>query len=406
MKIETYNLLENTEAKVSVVCDDALDWATAGALYSRSTGSIVGVLDSVTTKRKRIIEQYYVGYGHESIGDMVDVKLFIEGIPIWFAFMLEHHSRFRGQESSTRYVDFSNQPEPYDLSVDKDLFKENLELYKNATEKVYDNMCNKYLEEHTTLTELDLSDSIKRAMKARTFDICRGLLPVSCLTNVAWFGDINSIRKHLHFMLTSPVFAEMRGRQYIKNHTTGDFYYSCGKELIVNLWEVLNLQFPEAAKDLGEYRPHMFNDPWSGSDKEKDYRGYYIEEKIEGVLDFGSYRDLNRHRVGRHRFAVDLNSRYHSWYVDLWEKHGVIYKYEDDRFKTFQNRVLAHTVSFKYTAPKSQIEYVRKLRSKPTVHPTLRQRVDSKAADFGTYGFCETRGDQTIMHVNALDLKI
>ena len=48
--------------------EDPLDWATFGAFCSRNNGSFEELLNKVTSgSKKRIIEQTYIGYGHESI---------------------------------------------------------------------------------------------------------------------------------------------------------------------------------------------------------------------------------------------------------------------------------------------------------------------------------------------------
>jgi thymidylate synthase ThyX len=371
-------------AQVHIAKENSLDWATAAALYSRSTGSIVDVLEKVYTKRKRIIDTYYIGYGHASIGDMVDLKLFIEGVPIWFAFMIEHHSRFRGQESSTRYIDFSQQEKPYDSDVDVELFNESLALYKAATDKIY-----KQIVENNPSED---SPSALNAIKARTFDICRGMLPIACVTNVAWFGDLNSIRKHIYDMYCSPAFVEIRNE-------------TC-RQLLMFLWDAINTACPEAYKNFDVYTQPTKLDSWVYPKYNPDIwsRG---SGTIKGKLDFGSYRDLARHRVGRHTFDFEVVDEqdgyspvYNSWYTAMWVAHKVKYIERDARFTSFHNTTLGHCVNFNYYAPIEAIDYVVPLRSKPTVHPTLRLIIDHKNLDFGMYGFCGARGDQTITTVS------
>ena len=52
---------------------------------------------------------FYVGYGHKSIGDCGTITLFIEGISMLAAKAIQDWPLYSGQEASTRYVDFSTQ---------------------------------------------------------------------------------------------------------------------------------------------------------------------------------------------------------------------------------------------------------------------------------------------------------
>src|SRR5690606_36451069 len=90
---------------------NAKEYGMLAAMFSRSKDGVLELVDKVQKEGAsgRFMETYYVSYGHNSIGDLVDVKLYVEGIPFYIAALLEHHSQFRGQESSTRYIDFSNQ---------------------------------------------------------------------------------------------------------------------------------------------------------------------------------------------------------------------------------------------------------------------------------------------------------
>jgi thymidylate synthase ThyX len=80
------------------------------AMYSRSQTRIADRVEKLggdLTKVKAALKEYYVGYGHRSIGQCAEVTIFIEGISMYAAKMFEHNPLFRGQETSSRYVDFT-----------------------------------------------------------------------------------------------------------------------------------------------------------------------------------------------------------------------------------------------------------------------------------------------------------
>jgi hypothetical protein len=59
------------------------DIAMMQALYSRSSASVQHHLEKVKkTGSGKFMESYYVGYGHESIGDCGSTTIFIENVSI------------------------------------------------------------------------------------------------------------------------------------------------------------------------------------------------------------------------------------------------------------------------------------------------------------------------------------
>ena len=92
------------------------DCAMLQALYSRSPASVVDHLDKVLAAGSgKFMERYYVGYGHASIGDCGVTTLFIENYSMLAAKAIQDNPLYSGQEASTRYLDFAQQPmiDPY-----------------------------------------------------------------------------------------------------------------------------------------------------------------------------------------------------------------------------------------------------------------------------------------------------
>jgi hypothetical protein len=81
------------------------------ALHSRSVGGLEGHLKILSEKgADNFMKNFYVGYGHKSIGDCGTASLFIEGVSMLTAKAIQDWALYSGQESSTRYIDFQIQP--------------------------------------------------------------------------------------------------------------------------------------------------------------------------------------------------------------------------------------------------------------------------------------------------------
>lgn len=351
---------------------DPQEYAMMGAWFSRSTDTVEDMVAKVTEEgTTKFIEKFYVGYGHESIGDLVDVKMFIHGIPLYIAPLIEHYALFRGQESSTRYIDFSKQRL---YGPEQDLMEAQRAEYLRALNFV-------------TTSLMDLNEPQtpiqENAVKARAFDICRSLLPLGATTNVAWFGDIRNIKGHLAWMMTA---------------------HPWSTPWVEHIYNALKGAYPASMeKSLADIRPRQ---PWvfdSG-----DCPVVFSES-----IDFGSWRDLNRHRVGRQTFSLPYRtSVFDMWYERMFDAIG--FKKDEaliDRMmgdsKDPGTLLLGQRVTFKYEMPASQAEYFVWRRAQMDVHPTLRLKVQELGASLGLVkelqpdvglGYIERRGGQTIFH--------
>lgn len=357
------------------------EWAALGAMFSRSVDGVEALAEKITAdKAGKFMEQFYVGYGHASIGDMADIKVFIEGVPFYVACMLEHFSRFRGQESSTRYINFAKQKPAYD--ADEGVYREQIDTYLAAVRRVTNNLEMRHSDGNGAI-----GGTAARAIKARAFDICRSLLPWGATTNVAWYGDIRTITQHLAFLI-SPENPN-RDITNIKPYV---------EEIFKAIYEV----YPKSTKLLDDIRPVP---PYPYPELGKD--AYYFGSN-EYKLDFGSWRDLNRHRVGCQIVLFDaVNATMHPWYDEMLTAHEIEWGHTTHPTPSINERLLGYTIPYQYTTHASQFAYLCQLRSKPSVHPTLRANVQKFAnkhdfgadvtPDAGPFGFFEHRGNETIL---------
>ncbi len=138
------------------------------------------------------------GYGDDSIGELGGAHLALENVSMLATKVLED-ARIGGSplEKSTRYVSFAQQvngdylffkeprllasehAERY-LEINRHLFRTYAELIEPLREHV----------RHTMPREADQPEAAyERSVRAQTFDLLRGLLPASTLTNMGIFGN-------------------------------------------------------------------------------------------------------------------------------------------------------------------------------------------------------------------------
>jgi hypothetical protein len=138
------NIVElNPEMDISNI----LAWL--GARTSRSKDSYTNLLKQIVMVIRendprfaaKKIDETYGGYGHESVADMAHLALFIEQIPIIDAMEIFYLLNVvDGQETSTRYIDFSNFNMP-DISLgirfhDKSKEAKFIEMYTAYIQKL------------------------------------------------------------------------------------------------------------------------------------------------------------------------------------------------------------------------------------------------------------------------------
>src|SRR6185369_8011003 len=84
--------------------------AMVQALYSRDPRSVKDHLIQVREKgAEKFMANFYVGYGHKSIGDCGTTSIFVENVSMLVAKAVQDWPLYSGQEASTRYLDMGAQ---------------------------------------------------------------------------------------------------------------------------------------------------------------------------------------------------------------------------------------------------------------------------------------------------------
>ncbi len=408
------------------------------AQYSRSYGPVLERLPRTPEEHQTLKEKLaknYVGYGHKSVGQLGGTSIYFEGVSQLAAKAIEDTKLFNGQESSTRYIDFSNQPMVHFGNQDliriqeafRALYVEALPLVQADLEAAYPFDQLDWGPEADLTAEQWVALKEKRkvtyanTIKAGTFDICRGILPAGVTTNVVFSGTFDLINDHFGQMLHHPS-SEM---QFIAETALTGLaekykYATKGPVKLAHEWSYVTPDYfyPHYhGSSIASPDQVLFgNDSLSRSVTElfkKRKKGQKLAQIIceraptytlGGELDFGSFRDLQRHRNGTCLMPklspyADINE----WYEMKLPESIVerMYGLLRDLQQLLENHRLSDVVvqyacpmglnvPIHYTCDLNQLIYLCELRTGKTVHQTLRHYMHKVVAEFKAVNHFDT----------------
>lgn len=378
--------------------------AMAQALYSRSPQSVVNHLQKIReVGYQKFMDTFYVGYGHKSIGDCGSTTLFIENVSILGAKAVQDWQLYRGQEASTRYLDMSKQkvlnPAENDVELGQKIQQKWMDLYNEALAELIPFLKNKY-----PLQEGEKESVWEKAIKVKAFDIARGFLPAGITTYASWHTDLRQAHDHLKYLEHSPL-AEIREigssiREALKSKYPSSFshktypeqeaYYDLGSALDFydrkeNALEAgfsysstVDVEGISEHADLLENRPQKTELPTK--------LAKYGTIIFRFPLDFGSFRDLQRHRNGICEMPLLVTHHgFLPWYLEqlptefrvkaeriIAEQVADIDKLACDIYTKQYYVALGFAVACEVVYSVPQTVYVSELRASQTVHATLR----------------------------------
>lgn len=346
--------------------------AMAQALNSRTTAPIADRLAGDPDKLREAMAKWYIGYGHESIGQCGFFTIFFEGVSMLAAKFIEEHGQFNGQETSSRYVDFS---EARYIGDHPEIAERSRAAYKTVLAAVLGKIGD------------------QPGGKPRAFDIARAFLIPGFTTNVSWTCSFDSFTKHAQWMVD-------HGDEEVRN-------------LAIAAFATVKAMWPMAMPDclgasLGaspftastRLSPHIRAYRMLATNPAMPHRRLirnldrYATVRLVDAIDFAGWRDLSRHRVGWHNFPIPGLSL-HPWYVgelrrlgipdEVWTPAWFGLKHAaaeiDDTCEFARNMPMGAVCNLEMQMPLGQAVYVARLRSATTVHPTVRQ-VAQRLADF------------------------
>jgi len=370
------------------------------ALYSRSPDSILNHLEVVTKKGpEKFMASYYVGYGHQSIGDNANATLFIENISMLAAKALQDNPLYAGQEVSTRYVDFSKQHflDPVGTPESAEIQENWRRFYLSALEK--------------TITHVKLLFPVKavenpkvweKAVKARAFDILRGFLPAGSVTSIAYHMNLRQIADHMRTLRHNPLHEVRELAEVLEKVVSEGFPSSFGHVRYEKTEEFLETAFvkyyhhdvtcprtPLLVHDGVDHNAlSRFSDVLSQRPPKTELPNFVNVTgslAFEFQIDFASFRDLQRHRSlyqAMPLLTADLG--FEEWYMnalpaDVQQEAKELLEKQVKKISALTPDVnlrqyylpMGLRVSHRLSGVLGKLLYVSELRANKTVHPTL-----------------------------------
>jgi len=418
------------------------DVAMLQALYSRSAESVDVHLEKVrSTGSSKFMEKYYVGYSHKSIADCGSTTMFIEDVSLLAAKAVQDWPLYSGQETSTRYIDMSKRDivDPFGTAASGLILERWMAFYTGKQNIVGEILRAKYPKRET-----EKQTAYDGAIKARTFDILRGFLPAGITTQLSWHTNLRQAGDHLTGLYAHPspeisqLAVALRGqlkerypssglglnlasvsgvsnkdevardvRQDWEHRVAKQFTYSVDRRYhhfhdeggvkMYPAWNRPGMPLSEIMQDGTRYNellktrpkgavlPHFMSDLCSFT--------------WDFLLDFGSFRDIQRHRNGVCRMPLlDESWGFEPWYLEqlgdlraeaetlIDEQRFAIIKLgagEPSREVMRQYYIaLGFRVPCSVTYALPALLYVLELRSGKTVHPSLRKVIHAMVKKF------------------------
>jgi len=309
------------------------DTAMMQALYSRSQASVTEHVEKVKQSGSgKFMEKFYVGYGHKSIADCGSTTIFIEGVSMFVTKAIQDWPLYSGQESSTRYIDYSEQPiiNPVGTDEAKEILEKWRKFYLSSLEPVREHIKRQYPRKPE-----EKESVYDKAVAARSFDIMRGFLPSGMTTQLSWHTNLRQAWDKLSLLRHHPLaeisFVAHSILEQLKEKYPNSFshdLYDEQEEYWKYLGEKYTFYWPDYDYD-GEFKAYTnikreelekYNDVLEKRPQKTNlpvFLGELGNVTFEYLLDFGSFRDLQRHRNGVCRMPL-ITDKYgfNQWYLD------------------------------------------------------------------------------------------
>ncbi len=382
------------------------------ALHSRSIGGIRSHLKVLAAKGpENFMANFYVGYGHKSIGDCGTATIFVEGVSMLVAKAIQDTPLYSGQEASTRYIDFAKQVfiDPVGTSESRDILESWRAFYLRGLDILIADLQKRFPRGESEDEKIYI-----KAIKARAFDIMRGFLPSGASTNLAWHTNFRQAADHLMRLRHHPLAEVREVADTIENalkkaypssfghprfDTTENFNAAWMRDLYYHT-DSAPTDFKMSRNDvdkttLAKFSTHL------AERKQKTEMPKEVGEcgtmQFEFMLDFGSFRDIQRHRAVLQRMPlVTMAHGFEQWYLNelpedfraeavtfITEQKSKIEKLIDPSNTSgakISKEITQYYIPMGFRLPNKitgtlpALVYLAELRSTRFVHQTLRNR--------------------------------
>jgi len=374
------------------------------AFYSRNHMPIqqrLAELGEDQASIKESLKKWLVGYGHKSIGQCAATTIFLEGVSLLAAKVYQDTPLYNGQETSTRYIDFSNQPIHDPLNDTTGIQQKWLNFYTEHQQAVILHIAKNH--------NLNLDDEVEyKTARAGAFDILRAFLPAGCATQLSWFTTFTHAADRVVQLCYHPLHEVRVASRGIAEYLQGQYPYAFADlnaqiEKFAEYYSANSLELNYLVASDKEF------DTWPEFEVTQTFKNQVRTSKglsrvlgtpvpkhlqyngrfqFKYLLDFGSFRDIQRHRPCVQMLPV-LTTRYgfEQWYIDalpfaIQEKAKVLIYNQvlalTKLGKTCSETDLQYYIPLGFKVPGlldcdyPQLVYISEMRSNQTVHPTLR----------------------------------
>ncbi|MFN8633206.1 MAG: FAD-dependent thymidylate synthase [Chloroflexota bacterium] len=182
--------------------------AYAMAKYSRSAQSMLESISELSVQRaEQFLNTFYFQYGHRSIADLAHLVMGVEDVSILAAIKVVDEQLWDGQERSTRYQPFKKTGyfTPPELQGDA---RERYQQAADALFAAYDDLTKRLLAELVERVERPEGmdpKAFERTLRARAFDVSRGLLPLATITSLGQVVSARVLERQISRLLSDPL---------------------------------------------------------------------------------------------------------------------------------------------------------------------------------------------------------
>jgi thymidylate synthase ThyX len=182
--------------------------AYAMAKYSRSAQSMLDSIGELSVQRaEQFLNTFYFQYGHRSIADLAHLTLGIENVSILAAIKVVDEQLWDGQERSTRYQPFKKTGyfTPDELEGAP---RAQYQAAADAMFAAYDDLTQRLLSllvARVPRPESIDQRSFERTLRARAFDVSRGILPLATITSLGQVVSARVLERQISRLLSDPL---------------------------------------------------------------------------------------------------------------------------------------------------------------------------------------------------------
>ena len=369
---------------------------------------------------RRIHNDYSVKYGHKSIADCGSTTLCIEGCSMLAAKAIEDSPLYSGQETSTRAVDMTKQSmiDPIGMPESKAILDRWIAFYAQAQEPTAAEVRRRYPRQ-----ESEDQKAYDNAVKYRVFDILRAFLPAGSTTNVSLHMNLRQMGDKMPWLLDHPLTEvqdigktcqAMLCERYPSSGTFGGGAAVSGvgvdgKEDERTIWNravVYEYTYPLPVKPGFRHTLGMLDGSLADFIEATDTRprGCVLPHFMSDLgqlqfgfdIDFGSFRDVQRHRNGVCRMPLlTMSHGFETWYLDQLDaatrnKAVELLRVQEEAIASLKCGPTdkQYLVAMGFKVPVSitmglpAFLYLAELRSTKSVHPTLRAKIHWMVDEF------------------------